>query len=263
MSAPAIDAVTAGAGQAAGQSPRATEPPIARRRGKNLRRRVKKALRRLLAPQSWYLLARKTRPISAVVGSDRGRPVDRFFIERFLEQNADRIRGAVLEVKDRFYTTHMGGNRVTRSDVVDANAANPDATIHSDIRNFKEIPDESYDCFILTQVLQYIDDLDAAVRSSHRILKPGGCLLVTVPTLGKLDGFEDNVAGNYWRFTADSARYLFGKTFDPANLTIEGWGNLLVATSFLQGMAVEDLPRHKLLMADPRFTCGVTIRAVK
>lgn len=219
--------------------------------------------RRVLVPRWLYVLAKKARPISFAAGRDRGTPVDRFFIERFINANSDRIRGAVLEVKDRGYTVRVGGSRVTRSDVVDVNRENKEANIISDIRNLKEIADNTYDCFIITQVLQYVDDLDAAVRESHRVIKPGGCLLVTAPTLGKLDGQEDRVAGHYWRLTPDSARYLFEKHFSPEQLEIEGWGNVLVATSFLQGMALEEIPRSKLAIYDPFFTCGVTIRATK
>ena len=113
-------------------------------------------------PRWFYVLAKKTRPISFVAGHDRGTPVDRYFIERFINANSDRIRGAVLEVKDRGYTIRVGGSRVTRSDVVDVNRENKEANIISDIRDLKEIADNTYDCFIITQVLQYVDDLDAA-----------------------------------------------------------------------------------------------------
>jgi len=218
---------------------------------------------RLFRPRWWYVLRARTSPISSLVGTDRGTPVDRFFIERFVQTEGDRIRGAVLEVKDRQYTTRFGADRVTRSDILDVNRENTSATVIADLRDLAPISDDTYDCLIVTQVLQYIDDLDAAVRSMHRVLKPGGSLLVTVPTLGKLDGHEDHVAGHYWRFTPDSARYLFQKRFAPDKVEVQGWGNVLVATSMLQGLAVEEFPRAKLQRYDPLFTCGVTVSATK
>jgi len=233
------------------------------RRAQNLRRRLKRLAKRALSPRWLYLLRGTTSPISARVGTDRGTPVDRFFIERFLSRHAHRIRDAVLEVKDGRYTTRYGGTRVTRSDILDVNRENKDATILADIRDLNGIPDEAYDCFIITQVFQYVDDLDAAIRASRRVLKAGGCLLVTAPTLGKLDGQEDNVVGNYWRLTCDSARYLFGKHFPPERLEIQAWGNILVATSILQGLALEEIARRKLEYFDSRFPCGVTICAIK
>ena len=226
------------------------------------RRRLRQLSKRVAAPRWLYLLRGKMAPISALP-TERGVPVDRHFIEEFLRAHASDIQWTVLDVKDGLYTSRYGGERVRRGDILDVNRANREATIFSDIRDLKEIPDDTYDCFIVTQVLQYVDDVSAAIGASRRILKPGGTLLVTVPTIGKLDGQGDRVAGDFWRFTPDSARYLFEKHFPPENLEIRGWGNLLVATSFLQGMAVDEIPERKRLHYDPIFTCGVTIRARK
>ncbi len=168
-----------------------------------------------------------------------------------------------MEVKEDRYAHRYGGERVSKTDILDVNRENTMANILADIRDLEGIPDDVYDCFIITQVFQYVDDLDAAIRSSRRVLKPGGCLLVTVPTLGKLDGQEDNVVGHYWRLTRDSARYLFEKHFPRENLEIQAWGNVLVATGMLQGWAIEDIGRDKLEYFDPLFACGVTIRAIK
>ena len=83
----------------------------------------------------------------------------------------------MLEVKDRKYTARFGGNvdgaktGVTRSDVLDINRENKEANIIDDIRSLATIQDGTYDCMILTQVLQYVDDLDAAIRS----IRPTRC----------------------------------------------------------------------------------------
>src|SRR6185503_10982321 len=47
---------------------------------------------------------RRLTPISRVFGFDRGTPVDRYYIENFLADNASDIRGRVLEVGDDSYT---------------------------------------------------------------------------------------------------------------------------------------------------------------
>lgn len=196
-----------------------------------------------------------------MAGVDRGIPIDRYFIEKFMQANAEAVRGVCLEIKDNNYTKFYGKDRVTHSDILDVNRENKDANIYADLRDLSVIPTGHYDCIILTQVLQYIDDLDKALSELKRILKPGGTLLVTVPTLGKLDGQEDHVFGHYWRLTPDSAKYLFEKHFAPNDLEIKGWGNVAVGLAFWVGLSVQDVGTKKLDLFDPNFTCGVTIRA--
>ena len=57
-------------------------------------------------------------PISQCFGFDRGLPVDRYYIERFLARHASEIVGRVLEIGDDTYTRRFGGSRVSRSDVL-------------------------------------------------------------------------------------------------------------------------------------------------
>jgi SAM-dependent methyltransferase len=54
-------------------------------------------------------------------------------------------------------------------------------TIVADLATAGHIPSDTFDCIILTQTLQYIFDLPAAVRAIYRILAPGGVLLASVP----------------------------------------------------------------------------------
>src|ERR1044071_606160 len=61
---------------------------------------------------------RRLTPISREFGLDRGQPIDRYYVEDFLERNAADIRGRVLEVGDDRYTRKFGGGRVSRSDVL-------------------------------------------------------------------------------------------------------------------------------------------------
>ena len=109
--------------------------------------------------------------------------------------------------------------------------------------------------------LAYIDDLHATTRAIHRVLRPGGTALITVPSLGKLDGTEDNVEGSFWRFTADSCRYLFTPHFK--DLEVVPWGNVRLAMGFLTGLAAHDMTTHELRHFDARFTTGVLVRATK
>ena len=55
---------------------------------------------------------RRTTPISRKFGFDRGLPIDRYYIERFLERHASDIHGRVLEIAFNMYTLRFGGERV-------------------------------------------------------------------------------------------------------------------------------------------------------
>ena len=55
---------------------------------------------------------RRLEPFSRAWGGDRGLPIDRYFIEEFLEANKKRIRGTVLEVGDDEYSRRFGGDNV-------------------------------------------------------------------------------------------------------------------------------------------------------
>src|SRR5689334_2088523 len=83
---------------------------------------------------------RRLTPISRDWGFDRGRPIDRYYIERFLEANANHIQGRVLEIGDNSYTRRFGGERVTISDVLHIEEGNPQATIVADLANAEHLP---------------------------------------------------------------------------------------------------------------------------
>ena len=164
---------------------------------------------RLVRPR--WLALRRTKPLSDIWGADRGTPIDRYYIERFLHQNRQTIRGDVLEIKHPMYTDRFGVG-VASTDVLDIDPANERANIVADLAQADSVPDRSFDCFILTQTLQYVYDVRAAVSHCHRILRPGGVLLCTVPSVSGID--PGSLENEYWRFTAASCSRLFGDAFD-------------------------------------------------
>jgi SAM-dependent methyltransferase len=191
---------------------------------------------------------------------DRGTPIDRYYIERFLDQHRQDIRGVVLEVRDPSYV-HRFGSGVERVDVLDVDGDNGDATIVADLGVPEALPEAQYDCFVLTQTLQYIEYFRAAVGNAHRALAPGGTLLASVPSIAPIPVVDG--ASERWRFTAASCRSLFGGAFGSANVDVRGHGNLTAACGFLAGLAAEELSRRELDTLDERYPVVVTVRAVK
>ena len=118
-------------------------------------------------PIGWvrFLSLRRVTPISQIFGLDRGQSIDRYYIENFLLRCADDIRGCVLEVANNTYTARFGGERVTKSHVLHVQEGNPRATIVADLSFDNKIPSDTFDCIILTQTLQFIYDVRAAIRT--------------------------------------------------------------------------------------------------
>jgi peptidoglycan/xylan/chitin deacetylase (PgdA/CDA1 family)/glycosyltransferase involved in cell wall biosynthesis/SAM-dependent methyltransferase len=204
---------------------------------------------------------RRTVPFSAQWGWDRGTPVDRRYIDRFLERHRPDIHGRVLEVRDSGYTRRFGAALV-QHDVVDIDPTNRQANILADLRRASGIASNTYDCIVLTQTLQLVDDIRAAIAECARILKPGGVLLVTVPTLIRVDD-EGGVDGDFWRLTEASARRLFAEAFPVDAFDVASYGNVLAAASFLYGISVEELTPEEIDAVDANYPVIVAIRAVK
>jgi SAM-dependent methyltransferase len=223
------------------------------------RLRWRRKLERLRRP-AWLGTIRRTTPLSEHWGRDRGTPVDRYYIDRFLAEERDAIRGRVLEVMNADYTERFGA-AVERRDVLDIDPTNEAATIVADLSTADSVPSDLFDCFILTQTLQYIYDLKAAVEHAHRILRPGGTLLCTVPAVSRIARLQ--LESEYWRVTPAACSRLFGDVFAGGDVAVRGHGNVLTAVAFLMGMAVEELSPRELDRDDPCFPLVVTVRATK
>jgi SAM-dependent methyltransferase len=205
----------------------------------------------------------RVEPVSTQFGFDRGKPIDRYYIENFLIQNTKDIRGRVLEVGDSTYTKRFGGDKVEQSDILHAIEGNSSATIVADLTRADNIPINTFDCIILTQTLQFVYDLSAAVNHLHRILKPNGVLLITVPGISQISRYDMDRWGDFWRFTTLSVQHLFNEKFSHENIEVKTYGNVLAATAFLYGLAVEDLKSEQLDYHDPDYQMLITVRAVK
>jgi glycosyltransferase involved in cell wall biosynthesis len=203
---------------------------------------------------------RRLTPVSRHFGYDRGLPVDRYYIERFLQDNAHLISGRVLEVGDAAYSRRFGGDRVTHFDVLNIKPGHPDTTFVGDLAEGHVLPSDAFDCVILTQTLHLIYDLPAAVRTLNRALRPGGSLLATFPGISPISS-DEWASTWYWALTPVSARRLFGEAFGEEHIEVTAHGNVLTSTAFLQGMAANELRSRELGVTDPQFPMLITVRA--
>ena len=198
----------------------------------------------------------RTEPVSRLFGFDRGTPIDRYYVEKFLQTHSQLIQGRVLEVADNYYTVKFGQPELI-SEILHYNDTNSKATLVGDLTKPEFLPQDCFDCFICTQTLNFIYQTREAMRGCHALLKPGGVLLGTVSGLAQISRYDMERWGDYWRFTDRSIKMLLEETgFIGAEVI--PMGNMLAATALLQGLAIEDLP-HTSLLDKPDEDYQVTI----
>jgi SAM-dependent methyltransferase len=205
---------------------------------------------------------RRLQPVSQEFGYDRGLPVDRYYIERFLERHRRDVAGRTLEIGDDEYTRRYGGDRTTRRDVLHVHGRNPAATIVGDLADAPQIADGTFDCIVVTQTLHLIYDVGLAVATLHRILRPGGVVLATFPGISQLSGDEWSRTWS-WGFDSRLARLLFACRFGENNVTVEAHGNSLAAAGFLLGLATVELDPVQLDAHEAGCELLVAVRAVR
>jgi SAM-dependent methyltransferase len=236
-------------------------------------RKARIALRRQLPPRTLTRLERRLDPVARHPYA-RGTPIDRYYIDHFFRRwngplgRGREIRGVVLEFYNTEYANAFGGwgrpdSPITAVEIVDI-AQNPNASVRADIADAPQLSSQSFDVVICTQVLQLVFDVQAAVATLARILRPGGVLYVTVPGVSPSLGADFAGGGtDYWRFTSASIRELLLRQFAAESLTIDGYGNILAALGSLHGLAAEEFSSAELDYRDPAFETLIAARAVR
>ncbi len=103
-------------------------------------------------------------------------------------------------------------NQVDAYDSVDLYPRTPDVTFVGDVQNLDFCADNSYDTVICLEVLEHVQDPFKAIQELHRVLKPEGILILSVPHLSRLHD-EPN---DYYRFT----RYGLGCMLERAGFQV-------------------------------------------
>lgn len=222
-----------------------------------------KKLKRNLSKPDWHNL-RNLQPISREFGFDRGTPIDRIYIEDFLSKHTSDMRGVVCEIADNNYIEKFADKKVVESvEVLHYTDDNSAATIIGDLTALSTLPKDKVNCFILTQTLNFIEDIHKAIAGIHHILAPKGVALITVAGLCQISRYDMDRWGDYWRFTDLSLRSTLENFFGESSVSIETYGNVLTATALLQGLAAEELTKEELDYQDKDYQIVIAARVVK
>jgi len=203
----------------------------------------------------------KLQPISRNFGIDRGLPIDRYYIEKFLSAHRQKIRGTTLEIASSAYTRRFGDDRVTHPLVMHVHEGFG-ADFVCDLS--QECPRESFlDCFVLTQTLPFVYDVRSTIRNAVKMLKPGGSILVTAGGVSQISRDDMERWGHFWGFTDVALRRLFEEELPAECVEVESYGNVLAAASFLYGLAQHELTTEELDHFDPQYPMLIGLVATR
>src|ERR1700687_4198323 len=102
---------------------------------------------------------------------------------------------------------------VAHHDVLDIEPA-PSVDVVGDARHMP-FSDASMDVVLITQVLEHIPEPIAVIGEIRRVLKPGGTLLLSVPSIFPQHGSP----GDYWRYMPQGLEWILR---DFHNVTVKG-----------------------------------------
>jgi len=222
-------------------------------------------------------LLERVEPLSRNYGFDRGWgfkttgwgfAVDRYYVEKFLYQNRQYVKGRILEIGEDVYATRYAQLNETALEkpiveTLHIDGTEKDVVIIGDLTKPETLPENRYDCFVCTQTFHVIYDIPKALEGSYRLLKEGGVMLATVAGISQICRCDMDRWGDYWRFTNKSLELLFKET-KFSHVEIVPMGNVMSACAFLQGMVVDELPKRELLdVMDKDYQLLIGIKAVK
>ena len=201
-------------------------------------------------------------PLSRVFGQDRGTTIRRYYIDQFLTANNTYITGKVLEIGDNHYTRKFGQAGV-KGDVLSLTKDGREDIMIGNLITGEGMPENHYNAIILTQVLNVLPDMEAALTNVCAALVTGGVILATLPAITQVSRYDMDRWGDYWRVTDKAAQLLADKYIPDCNTKISAYGNHLTAIAALTGLAAEELTKTELDYFDPDYQILIGMRAKK
>ena len=190
------------------------------------------------------------KPFCHEFGYTRGTPIDRVFLDVFIDTIRDQVYGATLEIggrkEDKSLYRFQNAEPFETLDVEAGSGADHVGDAHC-ITLFRP---GSWDSILAFNVLEHCERPWIVVSNFLYWLRPGGMAFCVVPNAQRLHrGPRD-----YWRILPDAASSLFS---DFEEVTILRYGNLLTSQAAMSGIAAEEL-HYAMAYSDrdyPTVTC--------
>jgi len=118
----------------------------------------------------------------------------------------------------------------------------------ADISNWKT--NQKFDCIILGDVLEHIDDDQSTLRNVYTMLKPNGCLVINVPSYQFLFGKHDIALGHKRRYSNKELKNKL-KISGFKIEKIRHWNLLAIPITILTKVSNKDYPHEKISNIKP------------
>lgn len=218
---------------------------------------LSKKLERERVDASFLVEQASVKPLNRAFGFTRGTPIDRYYIENWLESKKRFICGDVLEIAENTYTKRFCGDDVI-SHILHV-SMEQEGTIRGDLETGEGIEENSMDCIILTQTIGFIYECKNVISNLYMMLKKGGTALITTGGISQISRYDMDRWGHFWSFTVASLKRLieqsgFGKSYE---LTV--YGNVKTACALLYGIAAEELSKEELAYSDEDYPVSICV----
>lgn len=195
----------------------------------------------------------KTEPISKQFGTERGTPIDRYYIGEFLAECKEYICGDVLEIEDSTYTYEYGGERVKNAIVMDVSSEAGQVDFIANLETGEGIKESIADCFILTQTLMYIFDIKTAAKNIAKLLKQNGVALITCSGISQNSRRCMDNYGCYFNFNKDVFVKMFENEANMKVIKAGSYGNVKTVSAHINGVCCEDLDEKDFIPNDKYY----------
>lgn len=146
----------------------------------------------------------------------------------------------MLEIGDRHYT-ELYGSENAQSYVLhfEEGSCQEPYDFFGNLITGTGLTQDFYDCIILTQVLNFVEDITYTADHLINALKPGGKILLSVSGISTICRYDMEIYGQYWNFTDKSIKNMFSKNNTKCDVFTRG--NCKVACAFCRGCHIRSL----------------------
>lgn len=199
---------------------------------------------------------RRTSPLCRRFGLNRGLPIDRYYMLKFVQEIRAEVLGPTVDIGGiRSNKSTFGFDGATPYRAMDINVGD-EIDIVGNVCDPSALPAGSVQSIIAFNLLEHIREPWKAIANMFTWLAPGGKVFVIVPVIQRVH----RMPGDYWRLLPDALDVLF-QSFPQRRL--RAYGNVLTSAAALYGTSVKDVNPEELDVTDEDYPVVSCLVATK